>query len=92
MTDANGAASDNVSYEVKTLENGDVQLTITADSEWINSEERAFPVAIDPQVMVSGSTNLSTFSWCGGYMSNASTHKVGTTGNGDGTCNANRMY
>ncbi len=87
MTDSNGEMSDNVSYEVKTLQNGDIQLTVTADSEWINAEERAFPVAIDPQVMVTGTSNFSTYSWEAGNMANGAIHKIGTV-----ACKANRMY
>lgn len=49
MTDESGAASAAVSYDIRELEGGDILLTVTADSEWINAEERVFPVVIDPQ-------------------------------------------
>lgn len=49
MYDANGEES----YEVEmslTQNGGNYLLTLTADEEWINSSERAFPVVIDPTV------------------------------------------
>jgi len=91
MTDAAGVHSDGVFYEVKTLTDGRIALSIIADSEWINAEGRAFPVTIDPQVKVSGSSSMNTYSWYNGSMSSASTHTIGTTGSG-GTCNYKRMY
>ena len=92
MTDESGAASAAVSYDIRELEGGDILLTVTADSEWINAEERVFPVVIDPQIKVGGPSSMTTYSWIGGKMSSASTHTVGTIDSGDGNCNSNRMY
>ncbi|MFR1517684.1 MAG: RHS repeat-associated core domain-containing protein [Clostridia bacterium] len=92
MTDADGNLSSCVSYDVKELDSGEMLLTVTADSEWLNAEERVFPVVIDPQIKVSGTSAMTTYSWVGGRMSSASTHTIGTNGSGDGNCNANRMY
>ena len=92
MSDADGNLSADVSYDVRTLDSGEIFLTVTADSEWINAEERAFPVVIDPQIKLSSTSAMTTYSWVGGKMSSASTHTVGTNGSGDGSCNANRMY
>ena len=92
MTDENGAVSTAVSYEVKNVANGDMILNIVADSEWMNGEGRAFPVIIDPQIQLSGNSAMSTYSWDNGSLYNASLHTVGTTGCGDGRCNAKRMY
>ncbi|MGM9682677.1 MAG: hypothetical protein ACI3XQ_03675, partial [Eubacteriales bacterium] len=78
MTDANGITSTAVNFEVKTSDNGMVLLTVTADADWMNSPKRAFPVAIDPQIKLSGSTNMSTYSWDNGSLFNASLHTVGT--------------
>ena len=57
MYDANGEYSDNVTLTL-TSGNGDGKyaLNVTADEDWINAEERVFPVTIDPPV-VSGHTN-----------------------------------
>ena len=81
MTDANGIASTAVNFEMKTNESGAVLLTVTADADWINAPKRAFPVAIDPQIKLSGSTNMSTYSWDNGSLFNASLHTIGTVAN-----------
>ena len=78
MTDANGITSTSVNFEVKTSDNGTVLLTVTADADWMNSPKRAFPVAIDPQIKLSGSANMSTYSWDNGSLFNASLHTIGT--------------
>lgn len=92
MTDADGNNSADVSYDIRELDDGDLLLTVTADGEWMNAEDRAFPVVIDPQIKVSGTSSITTYSWIDGSMSLASTHTVGTNGSGDGNCNSNRMY
>ncbi|MBQ8407892.1 MAG: hypothetical protein IJY39_03420, partial [Clostridia bacterium] len=78
MTDANGVTSTAVNFEVKTSDNGTVLLTVSADADWMNSPKRAFPVAIDPQIKLSGSANMSTYSWDNGSLFNASLHTIGT--------------
>ena len=92
MTDENGAASAAVSYDIRELEGGDILLTVTADSEWINAEERVFPVVIDPQINVNSSGAMTTYSWIDGKMFSAFSHTVGTGDSGDGNCNVSRMY
>ena len=92
MSDANGAVSAGVFYELKDAANGALQLTVIADSEWMNAESRAFPVTIDPQIVVNGSGSMTTYSWNDGKLYNSSLHTVGTCGAGDGNCKANRMY
>ena len=81
MIDADGNISDAVFYEMKTTANGDINLTVTADSEWINAEGRAMPIVIDPQIKLSGSSNLRSFSWDNGYMSEPSTHTINISNN-----------
>ena len=81
MTDANGITSTAVNFEMKTNESGAVLLTVTADADWINAPKRAFPVAIDPQIKLSGSANMSTYSWDNGSLFNASLHTIGTVAN-----------
>lgn len=92
MTDAEGTVSTAVSYELKELSDGKLAFTVTADSDWINAENRVLPVTIDPQILVQGSSYMSTYSWNNGSLYSSTTHTVGTSGNGDGTCNAKRMY
>lgn len=48
MTDANGAYSEEVEMELILVQDGTYILNITADEQWINAEERVFPVQIDP--------------------------------------------
>ena len=61
MTDADGARSSSVHYSFERRDGG-YTLTVTADSEWINAEERVFPVTVDPTVSTSqsGSDNTVT--------------------------------
>ena len=91
MSDADGNISDAVFYEMKTTANGDINLTVTADSEWINAEGRAMPIVIDPQIKLSGSSNLRSFSWDNGYMSEPSTHTINISNN-CGSRTEKRMY
>ncbi len=49
MYDADGAQSDAVTYSL-SQRSGMTILTVTADSNWINDADRAFPVTIDPTV------------------------------------------
>ena len=50
MTDASGEYSDAVEMSVSENGEGSWVLNITADAEWINAEEREFPVQIDPTI------------------------------------------
>ena len=63
MTDAAGAFSDAVFYEVRTLKSGQSILSVIADSTWINNAERVLPVTIDPQIVLSGSNNYTMYQW-----------------------------
>lgn len=53
MYDANGVSSDDVYYELDESEDGKFSFAVVASEEWINAEERAFPVTIDPQIITS---------------------------------------
>ena len=44
------------------------------------------------RVIISGSSTMTTYSWHNCNMESGVQHAVGTTGSGDGLCNANRMY
>ena len=50
MCDAKGARSENVHYNIEQVEDDKYLLSVEADAEWINSEDRVFPVYIDPTV------------------------------------------
>ena len=66
MMDAVGVYSDKVNYEVRTVDANKTVLTIIADSDWINAQERVFPITVDPQIMLAGSSGMSTYQWSGG--------------------------
>jgi len=55
MLDDNGELSENVHYTLTPSGKYKYVLTITADTEWINSKEREFPVTIDPTVEITNS-------------------------------------
>lgn len=50
MYDADGNYSYNVSYALERVKDEIYLLAVTADSEWINAEDRAFPVVVDPTI------------------------------------------
>lgn len=50
MYDNNGEYSTAVNYELDFIGNGVYLLTVSADSNWINENDRAFPVTIDPSI------------------------------------------
>ena len=50
MYDANNILSYDVEYTLEMDEDGYI-LTVSADEVWMNAEDRAFPVAIDPTVL-----------------------------------------
>ena len=51
MEDANGEVSNAVTYELEEESVGHYHFAIVADAEWMNAEERAFPVLIDPTLI-----------------------------------------
>lgn len=50
MFDANEQYSDAVSYTITNIGSSKYTLTVTADEEWINSNNTTFPVRIDPTI------------------------------------------
>ncbi len=64
MKDANGVYSNLVCYEIAEQSGDALSLKVIADAEWMNAEERAFPVIIDPQV-VSCDSSLFKFEYYG---------------------------
>ena len=50
-----------VEYTLTKIENNTYSLTVSANAEWMNAEERAYPVVIDPPISVyeSNVTDLS---------------------------------
>ena len=58
MWDTNNQYSDRISVSLTDNHNGKYTLTITADSEWMNDPERAYPVTIDPPIYTSSSSSV----------------------------------
>ncbi len=85
MFDANEEASYDV---VMTLENN--ILTVTADEEWINAEEREFPITIDPTVTVEETSIKDTY--VGYYFENSNFSDENYLGVGDGIATLRRSY
>jgi len=54
MFDANGECSGSVSYSLEKIKNKEYRITVTADSDWMNDDSRAFPVTIDPPISAGG--------------------------------------
>ncbi|MBQ9121742.1 MAG: RHS repeat protein, partial [Clostridia bacterium] len=60
MTDAAGAVSHDVFYEVFETPDGHTALSVIADSSWINAKERTLPVTIDPQIITNDNYRFVT--------------------------------
>ena len=94
MTDSNGAISDAV-----TLSLVDDILTVSADEEWIQAPERAYPIKIDPNFTVtSGKIDVATVSEhhgryaakAYGYVGDLTANQIGVPGAKD--LGRTRMY
>ena len=48
MIDAKGEMSDNIIQTITELEDNSYLLEIDVDNEWINNQDRSFPITIDP--------------------------------------------
>jgi len=53
MVDANGKRSEEVSLTYASVKNG-YELTVSADPEFLNAKDTAYPVVIDPSINVTG--------------------------------------
>ena len=50
MYDSNGVVSEDVTLTVDKNKNGKLRVNISADREWLQNEERVYPVVIDPTI------------------------------------------
>ena len=57
MEDDSGAISSDVSFTLNETDQG-VVLTVEADAQWINAEDRIFPVKIDPTFIIDSGSAL----------------------------------
>lgn len=58
MVDKNNIYSDSVTYELEKIDNG-YEITINVDKEWLNDNERAYPIVIDPTITNTQSSTSS---------------------------------
>lgn len=54
--DANGVPTDDLAYDFQAVKNNIIGVTVTLDAEYLTAEDRAFPVVIDPTIMISSSS------------------------------------
>lgn len=59
MYDANGENSDDVYFELVPEADGKYAFAVVANADWINEQNRAFPVTIDPQIVMNDSSYLT---------------------------------
>lgn len=58
MWDSNDVYSDDIAVALTDNNNGKYTLTLTADSDWMNAAERAYPITIDPPIYTSSSSSV----------------------------------
>ena len=75
MYDKEGNYCEDVHYEI-SQKNKKYTITIVADKEWLNSEDRVYPITIDPVIQTQQTANAikSTFIASGWYNTNFNHH------------------
>ena len=58
MWDSNDVYSDDIAVALTDNNNGKYTLTLTADSNWMNAAERAYPITIDPPIYTSSGSSV----------------------------------
>ena len=92
LADADGATSlEDAAYKLERVSGGYL-LTVEADPEWMNAPERAYPVTLDPTILLHNKgTVLTTFirsAWPGSVAPNSADQFVGYRANeGYDACN-----
>lgn len=59
MFDSNGFSTDNIDVSLEKSENSEYNLTYSPDYDWLSSQDRAYPVTIDPTTTVYSATVIS---------------------------------
>ena len=67
MEDNDGAFSDGVEYSLEEKGDGKYLLTVSCEKEWLDEEERVYPVKIDPTVQMVIPGNILTSTICHPY-------------------------
>ena len=55
MNDDAGGTSTDIAVDLSSSGNGEYTLTYTPSAEWLNSDDRVYPVTLDPMINVTGS-------------------------------------
>ncbi|MBO5856891.1 MAG: hypothetical protein J6Q87_01430, partial [Clostridia bacterium] len=90
MVDAAGVVSHDVTMEMKTAKISPnnsrkatdekyIQIMLVADSEWINADDRVFPVKIDPQTNVASDSIICLCQNCSNTTNNGETYVITTS-------------
>ena len=59
MFDSNGISTDDINVSLENTNDSTYTLTYTPDYDWLSSEERVYPVTIDPTTTVYSATAIS---------------------------------
>lgn len=59
MFDAAGNSCDDVYYELEPTDDGTCSFVVVESADWINADDRAFPVTIDPQIVMNSGTVIT---------------------------------
>lgn len=77
MIDANGEKCEDIILNVDKNKNGKLRIDITADNVWLQAEERAYPVVIDPMIIEGDTSDInSTFISSGNPTANYGTSEI----------------
>ena len=75
LEDSKGIISEAAEYKIIN-ENDQWLLSVSADSEWMNEEERAFPVTLDPSILARYGSQIVTSTYvCSSYPDTAGTNQ-----------------
>jgi hypothetical protein len=72
--DAAGNRTDNAYYQIIEGENDKDQLLIIVDPEWLQSEEREYPIVIDPTILTDDNAPVGFWRFDEGYGTTANDH------------------
>ena len=72
MYDKANNKSENIIYAVDYINNGEFLLKVIPDSNWLNADERTFPVVIDPSILVFGDDSDIVYKVVKNFVSHSS--------------------
>ena len=72
MYDKANNKSENIIYAVDCINSGEFLVKVIPDSNWLNSEERKFPVVIDPSLLVYGDDSDIVYKIVKNYVDHSS--------------------